>query len=130
MSWFEDIDDAGFLRSLFPKAPRGRDGFHVHEVVVSREGPTVRIRLDLPDYPVSPPRKWVEAGYDTVSLTLMAIGVHSLSLEGIDVDMCCSLVIAKSESGITLELKGRTNYICVETEFLRVDEVRGYCNAG
>ena len=47
-----------------------------------RDGSAVTLRLDLPNFPEHPPKKWVEQEANTVQIKLMLIDIQSLSLSG------------------------------------------------
>ncbi|MFB7246827.1 Imm50 family immunity protein [Streptomyces populi] len=67
------------LRSLYGRIPR-LAGIRVRSVNLNWRGPTVTLRVDLPSFPESAPREWVDAGFDTVQCQFQFLAVEGISL--------------------------------------------------
>jgi len=79
--WTDLLDDARAIRAIFGDAPPSLRGVDLHEVVVSWDGPSVSLRLDIAEFPPSPPSKW--AKFNTVHLSLGAVGVEALTMSDV-----------------------------------------------
>ena len=79
--WTDLLDDARPIHAIFGDAPPSIRGVGLHEVVVSRDGPSVSLRLDVAEFPASPPPKW--ARFNTVQLTLGASGVEAMTMSDV-----------------------------------------------
>jgi len=70
MSWLDLIDNARFLSKLFPDQPPSLSAIRLHEIQLHQDGPRIILRLDLNEYPASPPDKWSVADCNTVQVPL------------------------------------------------------------
>ncbi|MFI9252825.1 Imm50 family immunity protein [Streptomyces sp. NPDC053069] len=82
MSWTSLLRNPEGIASLYEGVPPNLVGVHLHEVALQEDGPTLRLRLDLPRYPDRPPRKWTAQGFNTVQLELSLSGLETVTLEG------------------------------------------------
>jgi hypothetical protein len=67
------------LYSLYGHVPH-LSGVRIRSVNLNWRGPTVTLRVDLPSFPDSAPREWIDAGMDTVQCQLQFLAVENLSL--------------------------------------------------
>jgi hypothetical protein len=75
------IANGEVLRLLYGATPLVLSGVvRVRSVNLNWRGPTVTLRVDLPDFPASAPREWVDAGLDTVQCHLQFLAVENLSV--------------------------------------------------
>jgi hypothetical protein len=58
------------------------DKINLIQILYDQDGPRVTVRLDLPDYPATPPEKWKSQGFNTVQLQISFIGVSCVSQSG------------------------------------------------
>lgn len=68
------------LLALYDEVPAQPSRFRIRSLNLNWRGPTVRLRVDLPSFPQSPPPAWVEEGVDTVQCQLEFLAVERLSL--------------------------------------------------
>ncbi|WP_413757465.1 Imm50 family immunity protein [Streptomyces sp. MMBL 11-3] len=85
MSWTALLVNPQGIDSIYQGSPPRLDGVHVHEVGLSREGPSLRVRFDLPEYPASAPPKWQLQGFNTVQVELCFGGLRSVEIDGFSV---------------------------------------------
>jgi hypothetical protein len=75
------ITNAEVLRSVYGTAAPALGGVvRVRSINLNWRGPTVILRIDLPDFPEPVPREWLEAGLDTVQCHLQFLAVDQLSV--------------------------------------------------
>ncbi|MFJ8195414.1 Imm50 family immunity protein [Streptomyces sp. NPDC096152] len=67
------------LGSLYGRVPDLSD-VRIRSMNLSRAGPTLTLRIDLPYFPRSAPRKWIDAGADTVQCQFQFLAVENISL--------------------------------------------------
>jgi hypothetical protein len=70
----------------------------VHDVTVSRDGPQVTIRIDLPAYPAAPPAKWQREGFNTVQAEITFVGAREISLKGFGRDPVADVDITRDDA--------------------------------
>jgi len=99
----------------------------LHEVVLHRDGPVLRLRFDIPSVPEQLPKKW-SAGVNTTQLSLAAWGLQSLQIEGWASNIGGELSVTSDGALKRLTFNGekcRINAVC---EMLRVENISAYNN--
>ena len=71
------------LRALYGTTSN-LSGVRIRSVNLNWRGPTVRLRIDLPSFPVSAPPEWIDAGMDTVQCQFQFLAVENISLAAWD----------------------------------------------
>ncbi|MGK5444426.1 Imm50 family immunity protein [Micromonospora sp. URMC 105] len=104
MSWTEVLSNPAGLRIIYDSEPPALRGVHLHEIAIHRDGPALRLRLDLPSYPRNPPPKWRAGGFTTVQITLELSGVRQLSVDGVSTDMTVDVEATSVADGVRLVL--------------------------
>ncbi|MEW2115875.1 Imm50 family immunity protein [Streptomyces sp. NPDC005474] len=75
--------NSGALRSLYGNISN-LSGVRIRSVNLNWRGPTLRLRIDLPTFPVSAPREWIDAGMDTVQCQFQFLAAENISLTAWD----------------------------------------------
>lgn len=68
------------LTGLYGQFPR-YDRLRIRSVNVNPSGPTLTLRVDLPEFPAEQPEEWTAAGYDTIQCHLQFLAVERLVLD-------------------------------------------------
>ncbi|USQ83237.1 immunity 50 family protein [Streptomyces phaeoluteigriseus] len=75
------IANGEVLRSVYGAvAPALGVAVRVRSINLNWRGPTVTLRIDLPDFPEPAPQEWLDAGLDTVQCHLQFLAVENLSV--------------------------------------------------
>ncbi|MGX1272085.1 Imm50 family immunity protein [Streptomyces phaeoluteigriseus] len=75
------IANGEVLRSVYGATTPALTGVvRVRSINLNWRGPTVTLRIDLPDFPEPAPREWLDAGLDTVQCHLQFLAVENLSV--------------------------------------------------
>jgi Immunity protein 50 len=125
--WADLLDDPRTIRAIFGDAP-SLDQVELNSVVL--DGPAVKLHIELAEseFPVEPPEKWREAGFNRAYIFLLCLAVRSLEIRGLETDPTFDLSIER-EDGL-LRVSGGTDQMSVDirSEFLRVtsDSVKAY----
>ncbi|MFF7751331.1 Imm50 family immunity protein [Streptomyces sp. NPDC007971] len=93
------------INRIYQGAPPSLSGIRLHQVVLGRDGPEMRVRLDLPDYPARPPRKWAAQGFNTVQIELAFGGLRSITLDGFGTDVTADISLTGGD-GISVDIVG------------------------
>ena len=130
MDWLRVVDSAGRLQFFFGESEQHSSVVSVQEIVAHRDGREVRIRLDLEEYPESPPAKWVKAGNNVVQLVVSMIEVESLELNGLARTMNLSVVAERDADVGLVRLTMSSDAVRFEAtaRFVHVASVSGYRN--
>ncbi|MEW1589103.1 Imm50 family immunity protein [Micromonospora vinacea] len=129
MSWVDLVTNPQGLRKIFPEGPPPLSGASLHGLVVEREGPTLRLRLDLPAYPANPPATWLRGGFNTVQVELLFGGVSELRLVGIATEVIADLEIRPAD-GVSLEVRSASMVVAALAASVTVSEVVAYLDGG
>lgn len=110
MSWLDLVDNGRGVLAVFGGETPELRSIVVHGLRVHRDGPTVGIVFDLPDYPSSPPAKWVAQGFTTVQLTLSCFGAEEIRLTGWGTDVVGDLTLERvgDRTGVALNSPAAT----------------------
>ena len=125
--WADLLDDPRTIRAIFGDAP-SLDQVELHSVVL--DGPAVKLHIELAEseFPVEPPKKWHEAGFNRAYFFLLCSAVRSLEIRGLETDPTFDLSVER-EDGL-LRVSGGTEQMSVDirSEFLMVtsDSVKAY----
>lgn len=76
----ELIINSQVLRSLYGTTPGLGGVVRVRSINMNWRGPTLILRIDLPDFPDRAPQEWLDAGLDTVQCHLQFLAVENLSV--------------------------------------------------
>jgi hypothetical protein len=120
------LENSGPIEHLF-SAPPPLDKVRLHEVVLHRYGPRLSIRFDLGAFPVSPPKKWVDKGYNTVQITLTFGDIQSLSISLWSSENIVDIDIGPAHNAVSLRIMGSGTMILGEFGFAEVEKVTAYC---
>lgn len=127
--WIDRIDNAEFLRTLFPKAPLLR-GVRVLEVGLHQDGPRVLFRFDLNEFPLQPPAKWKESHANKVQIRMMGVGIHELEVQGWSTNNIVDIEIGAGEArGVRFVAQGAGFRVSSLFERLILDGVSAYTDA-
>ena len=100
----------------------------LHEVVIHRDGPSLRLRFDVQTVPRIKPARW-PAEANTTQVVLHASPIEQLQVCGFTT--CCAGVLRAKEDGGTklMEFNGSGCTLKFTFSWLRVESVSGYINA-
>jgi Immunity protein 50 len=127
MAWLDCVDRAEMIREIFDRVEPRLDEIRLHEVTLHHDGPSVSLRFDLSEFPVVPPTKWVEAGYDTVQLRLALDDVSEIAIEGWSNDNRGKMDIQRhSPTSLSVEFQSRRSKLRVVCHFARIDRISAY----
>jgi len=126
--WTELLVDPRSIRAIFGSTRPSLTGIELHKIELDRDGPTVRLHLHLPEFPVNPPKKWVERGCNRVWLKLQAIGVREVNIRGLVTEPTMDLTVFRN--GDLVRVRGATDGMTLDlaTDFLAIpsDSIGAY----
>ncbi|MEI5008342.1 Imm50 family immunity protein [Streptomyces sp. PmtA] len=111
LDWADHIPNGAALGALYGTLPPLRR-VTVRSLHLDHFGPSLTLRLDLPEFPRNHPAEWDEAGLDSFQCHLQFLAVARLALEG---------WIPGARADIELEGHGRgTMHVRIESEGFRL----------
>ncbi|MEV5613631.1 Imm50 family immunity protein [Streptomyces sp. NPDC052225] len=128
MRWTSLLHNPEGINALYQGNPPELCGVRVHEVTLQTQGPTLKLRLDLPEYPAQPPRKWADQKFNTVQVEVSFSGLRSASLTGFKRDISADVSLTEGDGvgvsvtapGVHLQANAATAFISTLTAY--VDE--------
>jgi hypothetical protein len=96
--WTSVLANPTAIQKIFGGDPPELRQVRVHEVTLSRDGPQVMIRFDLPTYPAEPAVKWKSQGFNTVQVQVVFVGAWDVSLRGFGRDPLVDIDITKDDA--------------------------------
>lgn len=98
----------------------------LHEINMHRDAAAVTLRVDLLEYPNTPPKKWRDAGYNRVQIVLSFSGVYDLDLKGWTENCSLDLFVTSQNGRIKLSTSEGKVRIELTADFLSVDSISAY----
>ena len=104
-SWTAHLVDSQHIDSIYHADIPDLNEVDIHEIVFNRDGPTISITLNLNEYPINPPQKWVDQKFNTVQVKIALIDIEGVELSGwINTTYIARVDINKTDEKITLNL--------------------------
>jgi len=128
MSWTALLENPEGIDSIFQGSPPRLEGVHIHEVGLNREGPALRVRFDLPDYPVQAPRKWQLQGFNTVQVELLFGGLRSVEISGFSVEPVGDIALTRDEM-VRVVISSNGTSIQAVADSVSIAKTAAYLNA-
>ncbi len=129
ISWTDNLVDASPLSSIFGTEVPTLNDIDLHEVRLHRDGPRVLLRFDMRDFPARPPQKWIKAGFDRVQIQLIAIGVQSVKISGLQSTIKIDLNIFREEKAVRMTADNGSFKLELTAAALLVEGVSAYLQA-
>jgi hypothetical protein len=119
---YDFVFDSLFLYMLFGGFP-SLERVDVHRVEIDRDGPSVYLTFNLPEFAKNVPPKWSQ--YNTVQMTLAFLNVSALSVGVPRMNMMCDIVMEKVADGVMARITGDFE-MSLRAEWVQVRELSAY----
>lgn len=126
MSWSRYVENPDSL-ALLGAAAEDLGVIELHELVVHRDGPLLRLRFDVPFVPEKLPVRW-PAEANTTQIAVAAWGIGNLSVVGWATSVRGLLSAGDDGHVRVLRFNGERCAVRVSYSSLRVEKVNGYVN--
>jgi hypothetical protein len=127
MSWTSFLRNPEGILAVYGGAPPELSMVRVREMVLQEDGPTLKLRLDLPRYPDRPPRKWAAQGFNTVQVEVSLSGLRAISLEGFGSEIEADVSLS-GEKGVTLDLMSSATHVRAVADTVFISKLTAYTN--
>jgi hypothetical protein len=107
----------------------GAQPVDLHEVIVHRDGPRVRLRFDVAAVPQPLPARW-DGDANRTQVQLACFGVSALTLSGFTTTMCGRLTMRPAAGAWEVEFRAGDVVLTLHTSLVRVESLSGYHDAG
>lgn len=126
-SWTSHLVDSKHIDSIYRADIPVLNEVDIHEIVFNRDGPTISITLNLNEYPINPPQKWVDQKFNTVQIKIALIDIEEVELSGwISTTYIACIDINKIDGKITLNLTGGDLNLSIKARFIDVSSISAY----
>ncbi|MYV61788.1 hypothetical protein GTW37_22565 [Streptomyces sp. SID4931] len=127
MQWIALLNNPEGINATYLQDPPDLRGVQIHEVSLQTEGPTLKLRFDLPTYPDHPPRKWLAQKYNTVQVELSSGGLKSISLSGFGTDISADVSLT-GEDGVSVKATSPGFHLQANAMTVFVSKLSAYVN--
>ncbi|MGW5368433.1 Imm50 family immunity protein [Streptomyces sp. NPDC004009] len=97
--------NSDLLRGVYGYVPKVEDGVRIRSINMDWRGPTVIIRLDLPDFPEPAPEEWRGGGLSAVQCHLQFLAVENLSVRDWHPPALCRVSVSHEEGARRLHVE-------------------------
>ena len=125
--WLDFLEDARSVKAIFGDDVADLTGVTVRVVELNSDGARVRVKLDLKDFPISAPKKWINSGFNCVQIAIDFFPVSSLSVEGICTSQVGDVSISSIDGDIYFKFLGPT-VIHLVSGFAAIHNISAYKN--
>lgn len=129
MSWTDFLIDKSKIISIYGNKIPSLQEVDLHEVILNRDGPRIVLRFDLPEFPDSPPKKWLALGFNRVQVQLMVLNIHELAIENFSTECKCNIIIYPEKDFFSLIINDNGMKINVVGEHLILNEISAYISS-
>ncbi|MFM9447661.1 Imm50 family immunity protein [Streptomyces acidiscabies] len=126
MAWDSLLHNPEGIRAVYGGGLPDLRGVQVHEVTLLRDGPVLKIRLDLPMYPEAPPRKWALQGFNTVQIEFSFGSVQRVLVEGFSVEVRADISVSEEEGKVKLDLSAQDVHIEAVADTFYLSKISAY----
>lgn len=95
MEWIDALSNPQRVLAIYGAEPPTLESVHIHEVCLDRNGPTLKIRLDLSTVPARMPEKWRRDGLNVVQIQIIFGGLEKIELGRFSVEPMCDMEIRR-----------------------------------
>ncbi|HSH70835.1 MAG TPA: Imm50 family immunity protein [Deferrisomatales bacterium] len=128
MEYRDSLQNPESLATLYAGMP-ALEGVTLREAAVQEDGPTLRLRFDLPSFPDTPPKRW-HPSFNTAQVTLALFFVEDLEVRGFRTTNVGNLRLRREGDRVRVSFQGDGCAVSANALLARVDTIAGYANQG
>ncbi|MFF8400757.1 Imm50 family immunity protein [Streptomyces sp. NPDC015684] len=127
MPWVSLLHNPEGIASVYEGSPPDLLGVRLHEVVLHRDRPTLRLRLDLPRFPDRPPHKWAAQEFDTLQVEISLSGVREVEVAGFGTAVTADVRLG-ADNGVILDVTSPETRVRAVAAAVFVSKLSAYRN--
>ncbi|MFD8012315.1 Imm50 family immunity protein [Streptomyces sp. NPDC058955] len=128
MKWTSLLADPKGIEGVYGGDVPDLRGVSLHDIELSREGPALNLRFDMPSFPRRPPTKWTTQGFNTVQVTLSLTGLGTISFNGFTSNPLADISL-HPQDGITLEISSTAVQLRATADMAYIRRLSAYALA-
>lgn len=126
-SWTDYLVDTRYIDSIYHKDKPNLNNVDIHEVIFHRDGPKISIRMNLNEFPVSPPAKWIAQKFNTVQIILTFVDIEDVSMSGwVDTNYIANITIEQVNGRICVNVSNANLKLVIKSSFMDIESVVAY----
>ncbi|MGB1204809.1 MAG: Imm50 family immunity protein [Chitinophagales bacterium] len=122
--WTQFLLNNKGIHTIFSKIPSLNE-VEIFALNFDRNCSSLNMVVELKDYPIHPPKKWVASKYNTVQLVFSLIDISHIELSSWNTENYVSIKIEKSNDRLLLETLGNIK-LKVGFGFLDLKKISAY----
>jgi hypothetical protein len=127
MTWYQHAENPRYVTSLFPSLPYLQE-ILVFSVELDREGPRLRLRFNVEEFPDNPPAKWAPE-FNQAQLTADFFDVDNLCIKDWGCDNKSRITATVAEGRRLILVQGEECLIRFSCHTFRIVSISGYWNS-
>ncbi|MFU2316565.1 Imm50 family immunity protein [Rahnella sp. PCH160] len=125
--WTDYLVNARHIDSIYHKDKPSLNNVDIHEVIFHRDGPKISIRMNLNEFPTSPPPKWVAQKFNTVQIILTLVDIGDVSMSGwVDTNYIANITIEQVNGKICMNVSNASLKLVIKSSFMDIESVAAY----
>lgn len=124
--WHNNLDKNHFIMKLYDNVPSIID-IRIAEIKIHNEGDTISLIFDMPLFADHPPKKWIDAKYNTVIVRIDLFDVEAMELKSYNKTYRGDINITKEKDNIIVNIEGSIKGRIIASAGI-IQSVEAYCN--
>lgn len=126
MSWLDLVGNKEQVAYVYGQETPSLSGVSLHEINLSDEATSMRIRFDLATFPDHPPSEWSRGWANTIQMEFLMKEIDAITISDWATTMRVDMTISQSTDG-TFELSCKpTPTVHVTARSIRVSKISAY----
>jgi hypothetical protein len=124
--WHELSENPQMLSAFYNNVPQ-LDSVEIHEILLHRDGPLLKVRFEMPIFPDKPPDSWLKQGFNTAQLVVDFWSISDLAIQGWSTTNIGNLRIEKiADLNLLLTIISPDFKLSAKAMFFRCAKITGY----
>ena len=124
--WTDVLEDDRSVRAIYGEDIPSLRGIELQEVTLSQLGPSVELRVNLAEFPASPPKKWADDHLNQVQILLHATAVSSLQFDAPLDTTAIEMEVTREGQNVKIVGRGPGMSFSVVAGFLLLTKVQAF----
>jgi hypothetical protein len=128
MSWIQYVDNPKPITSIYQQLPVLQQ-VRILEAQLLQDGPEVLLRIDLNEFPASPPLKWIAGKFNRVQMKLSLIDVSDVQIAGWCTDNVGNIEISQYDGSLRVVFNSPACKLRCDAKFIHIASISAYCDS-
>jgi hypothetical protein len=124
--WYNNLDKNFFIKNLYKDIPK-MINTRIDKINIHNQGDRISISFDMPYFADNPPKKWIEANYNTVCVHLDFFDIKNIELTSKERTYIGNIDIKKEDDYLIINISGSVQ-ACITAGGGMIQSVTAYQN--